>query len=49
MKKKCPKTDPCGTQYFNSLLPDCDLSMLVNYIILLENEQNQFLAIPLIP
>ena len=49
MKRKGPKTDSCGTYYFNSLLPDSDLLMLVNCILSLKNEQNQLFAIPLIP
>ena len=37
MKRRGPKPDPCGESYFNSLLPDCDLLMLVNCILFLKN------------
>ena len=49
MKRRGTKNDSGGTPYFNSLLPDSDLLMLVNCILSLKNEQNQLFAIPLIP
>ena len=30
MKRRGPRTDPCGTPYFSSLLSDCVLLILVN-------------------
>ena len=49
MTRRGPKTDPCGTPYFNSLLPDSDLLTLVNCILSLKNKQNQLFAISFIP
>lgn len=51
MKMRGPRTNPCGTQYFNYLfsLADCVLLILVNCILSLRNERNQLLATPLTP
>ena len=49
MKSRGPRIDPCRTLYFNSLLSDCVLLILMNCILSLRNEQNQLLATPLIP
>ena len=48
MKRRGHRTDPCGTPYFSSLLSDCVLLVLVNYILSLTNERNQLLATPFI-
>ena len=51
MKMRSPRTNPCGTQYFNSHfnLADCVLLILVNCILSLRNERNRLLPTPLIP
>ena len=45
MKSRGPRTDPCGTSHFNSLLYDCVLLILVNCILSLRNERNQLLSL----
>ena len=49
MKRRGPRTDPCGTPYFNFLLSDWVLLILVDCILSLRNERNKLLAAALIP